>query len=213
MKLGYARVSTRDQNLTPQIEALEEAGCNRIFQDVACGAKSERPGLDELVTVLTGHPKLSNDLKRPMMEEIGTRATTFTLDSFHKHKKDYIQWLFTQCLQPKTKPESIIKPEAVEYLAEALATPLQINQYLSLVLTEGLHAGIKPVTEERVKSVLAYDLSSTEAQLVHQGYDARILADALDIKSKELRGFIRAELSSTRRDEIMSAIKGLGVVL
>lgn len=217
MKLGYARVSSRDQNLTPQIEAPEEAGCNRIFQDVACGAKSERPGLDELMTVLTevltGHPELSNDLKRPMLEEIGARATTFILDSFQKHKKDYIQWLFTQCLQPETKPESIIKPEAVEYSAEALATPLQINQYLSLLLTEALHAGIKPVTEELVKSLLAYDLSSTEAQLVHQGYDARILADALDIKSKEVRGFIRAELSSTRRDEIMSAIKGLGVVL
>ena len=48
MKLGYARVSTRDQNLTPQLEALEEAGCQKVFQDVACGAKSERPGLDAL---------------------------------------------------------------------------------------------------------------------------------------------------------------------
>ena len=50
MKLGYARVSTRDQNLTPQLEALEEAGCQKVFQDVACGAKSERPGLDALTS-------------------------------------------------------------------------------------------------------------------------------------------------------------------
>ena len=147
------------------------------------------------------------------MEEIGARATTFTLDNFQKHKKEYIQWLFTQCFQAKTKPESIIKPEAIDCLTEALATPLQINQYLSLVLTEGFHAGIKPVTEELVKSVLAYDLNSVEAQLVRQGYDARILADALDMKNKEVRGFIRGELTSTRGDEIMNAVKGLGIVL
>ena len=67
--------------------------------------------------------------------------------------------------------------------------------------------------QELVKSVLAYDLNSTEAQLVRQGYDARILADALNIKSNEVRGFIRGELSSIRRDDIMSAVKGLGVVL
>ena len=166
-----------------------------------------------LSIVLAGHPKLSNDLKRPVMEEIGARTTTFTLDSFQKHKKEYVQWLLYQCLKEKTKPDSIIKPEAIDCLTKSLATPLQINQYLSLVLTEGFHAGIKPVTEELVKSVLAYDLNSIEAQLVRQGYDIRILADALDIKNKEVRGFIRGELSSTRRDEIMNAVKNLGVQL
>ena len=52
MKLGYARVSTRDQNLAPQIEALTEAGCQKVFQDVACGAKSERPGLEDLMNTI-----------------------------------------------------------------------------------------------------------------------------------------------------------------
>ena len=166
-----------------------------------------------LSIVLAGHPKLSNDLKRPTMEEIGARATTFALEGLQKHKKEYIQWLFNQCLQDKTKPESVIKPEACEYLADQLATPLQINQYLSLVLTEGFHAGIKPITEDLVKSVLAYDLNSIEAQLVRQGYDIRILADVLDIKAKEVRSFIRGELSSSRRDEILTTVQSLGIVL
>ena len=49
MKIGYARVSTRDQNLALQVDALKAAGCERIYQDVASGAKTARPALDELL--------------------------------------------------------------------------------------------------------------------------------------------------------------------
>lgn len=47
MLIGYARVSTEDQNLAPQVEALEKAGCERIFTDHVSGAKAERVGLSE----------------------------------------------------------------------------------------------------------------------------------------------------------------------
>jgi DNA invertase Pin-like site-specific DNA recombinase len=47
MKIGYARISTKDQKLDLQTDALEKAGCEKIFTDVASGAKSQRPGLDE----------------------------------------------------------------------------------------------------------------------------------------------------------------------
>ncbi|RMR14608.1 Resolvase domain-containing protein [Pseudomonas amygdali pv. ulmi] len=49
MKIGYARVSTRDQNLDLQLDALNRAGCERIYQDVASGSKTARPALDELL--------------------------------------------------------------------------------------------------------------------------------------------------------------------
>lgn len=49
MKIGYARVSTRDQNLDLQLDALKRAGCERIYQEVASGSKTARPALDELL--------------------------------------------------------------------------------------------------------------------------------------------------------------------
>jgi DNA invertase Pin-like site-specific DNA recombinase len=47
MLIGYARVSTSDQTLDLQKDALQKAECDRIFTDTASGAKAERTGLDE----------------------------------------------------------------------------------------------------------------------------------------------------------------------
>ena len=52
MLIGYARVSTTDQNLDLQLDALQQAGCERIFQDTISGAKSERPGLKDALSHL-----------------------------------------------------------------------------------------------------------------------------------------------------------------
>src|SRR5690348_6903330 len=47
MLVGYARVSTQDQHLALQQDALEKAGCSRLFTDTISGATAERPGLKQ----------------------------------------------------------------------------------------------------------------------------------------------------------------------
>ena len=49
MKIGYARVSTRDQNIDMQIDALEKEGCKRIYQEVVSGVRSSSPELDTMM--------------------------------------------------------------------------------------------------------------------------------------------------------------------
>jgi DNA invertase Pin-like site-specific DNA recombinase len=52
MQLGYARVSTDDQDTRLQTDVLERAGCRRIFREKASGAKADRPELARLLETL-----------------------------------------------------------------------------------------------------------------------------------------------------------------
>jgi DNA invertase Pin-like site-specific DNA recombinase len=47
MLIGHARVSTHDQTLILQQDALTKIGCTKLFTDTASGAKTERKGLEE----------------------------------------------------------------------------------------------------------------------------------------------------------------------
>ncbi|MFU7598314.1 recombinase family protein [Legionella pneumophila] len=49
MKIGYARVSTKEQSLSMQVDALKKTGCDQIHEEIASGAKTARPVLDEIV--------------------------------------------------------------------------------------------------------------------------------------------------------------------
>ena len=78
-KIGYARVSSKQQNLDRQIKALEEKGCKKIFKDISSGKNIERKGLYDLkdyvrendTIVITELDRLSRnneDLSNLMME-------------------------------------------------------------------------------------------------------------------------------------------------
>ena len=52
MKIGYARVSTTDQNLESQIEALTKEGCEKIFQEKSSGSSRDREELKQALSIL-----------------------------------------------------------------------------------------------------------------------------------------------------------------
>mgnify|MGYP002633422759 CR=1 FL=1 len=52
MLIGYARVSTTDQNLALQKDALVKAGCEKIYEDEMSGTKDNRPGLNQALEML-----------------------------------------------------------------------------------------------------------------------------------------------------------------
>jgi len=52
VKVGYCRISTKSQNFDLQEDALLKDGCEKIFRDIVSGAKSKRPGLDDMLSQL-----------------------------------------------------------------------------------------------------------------------------------------------------------------
>lgn len=55
MIFGYQRISTKEQEFDLQTDALRKYGCEKIFSDIASGAKTSRPALNELITQLRPH--------------------------------------------------------------------------------------------------------------------------------------------------------------
>ncbi len=79
MLIGYARISTHDQCLNLQQDALHQAGCEKIFSDEVSGTASSRPGLD----------KLKEQLRS------GDTLVVWRLDRLGRSVRDLIDWVTT----------------------------------------------------------------------------------------------------------------------
>ena len=166
-----------------------------------------------LSILVVGHPKLANDLRNPALEEIGARAKLFELQSLGTNSVKFIEWLLGKALNDGIKPKDIIAQEAIEFFAERLITPLQINQYITRALEKGYHIGEKPVSLETAKSTLSPDLNGLEANLARNGYNQVVLRDRLNIRRHEMKAYFRGQLSPSRFEEINKEIHKLGVVI
>lgn len=96
MQIGYARVSTKEQSIDLQVDALRRAGCAKVFQEVVSGAKAERPVLEALlsnmrpgdVLVIWKLDRLGRSLRHLvelagalMEQEIGLRSLNDPIDT------------------------------------------------------------------------------------------------------------------------------------
>ena len=94
MLIGYARVSTDDQSLAPQLDSLRKSGCERIFEDKISATISRRPNLDKAL-----------DFARP-----GDTLVVWRLDRLSRSLRDLIETvakLESQGVQLKSLQESL----------------------------------------------------------------------------------------------------------
>ena len=96
MNIGYARVSTVEQHLSLQRESLEQAGCERVYEETGSGAKDDRPVLAEVLRTLRAGdvlmvwkldrlgrslPHLIRTLEEFGKREVGFRSLTEGMDT------------------------------------------------------------------------------------------------------------------------------------
>lgn len=96
MKIGYARVSSLDQNLDRQLDSLKKAGCQKIFQEKISGKNMERPELQKMLAFIRSEDILivssldrlgrnSNDIKNILtkIQQKGASVDILDLPSFN----------------------------------------------------------------------------------------------------------------------------------
>lgn len=164
-----------------------------------------------LSIVLVGHPKLSIDLDKPAMEEIGGRTTVLYMDGIKGAEKLYINWLLKQCLKKDTKPSGIFTESVIDYMAESFSTPLQINHYAWKSLVKAHQIGQKPVDIDTLQTVISTDLNGIEANLKRNGYNIKALSESVDARPAEIRSFFKNRLTPSRAKEIQDEILRLGI--
>src|SRR6516164_8087090 len=114
--------------------------------------------------------------------------------------------MICMAVAPKTKIENVMTEDAVAMLSEKLSTPLQFEYYLTRALEEAYKVGQKPVEADMIENVLAKDINGLEPRLTRQGYNAKVLAELLNAKPREIKSFLSGQLASGRTRELQSEL-------
>ena len=136
-----------------------------------------------------------------------------SLEGLGSEKRKYLKWLLLQSVAPKTKIESVITDDAFATMSEKLSAPLQFEYYLTRALEEAYKVGQIPAGTDMIENVLAKDINGLEPRLTRQGYNAKVLADLLNVKPREIKSFLSGHLAPGRTQELQTELLAAGIPL
>lgn len=181
MLIGYARVSTQDQNLELQIEALKKAGCEKIYEEKISGAKTERP---ELARTL-------NDLRK------GDVLVVWKLDRLGRSLKDLVNIitdLSSREVQFKSLTDSIdTATTSGRFFFNVMASLAQMERELNQERTNaGLEAARKSGRVGGRKRVMTESKKEAAIKLMAAGVPPKDVAQNLGVSVPTLYRHIPA---------------------
>ena len=107
--------------------------------------------------------------------------------------------------------KDIIEDQAVDYLAEHLTTPLQVEQHLTLALEEAYAVGVKPINVDLLEETLSSRIDEIEPTLIRHGYNERVIADQFRYKPADVRKLFKGDLDPTRAKEMTAEMREAGL--
>lgn len=175
-KIGYARVSTKEQNLSSQEDALDKAGCIRIFTDKISGREFKREGL----TACLDYLRPGDTLVIYRLDRLG-RSVKEMLDLCAKLEKRHIKLL---SLQDNLDTSTAAGRFAMQILAS-------LAEYNRCLILEGCKAGIEAAKKRGVKfgrqegAKMKKPQKNVVIQLYKAGTSVLQIMDITGIKSKQ----------------------------
>ena len=181
MLIGYARVSTQDQNLTLQYDALKQAGCDRIFEDKVSGSRAERVGLTQAMSMLRS----------------GDTLVVWKLDRLGRTVKQLVEMvenLHKQEVQFKSLTDAIdTSTTAGRFFFHVMASLAQMERELSIERTKaGLEAARLLGRKGGRKRKMSESKLESAKQLLASGTPPRDVAKNLGISVPTLYRWIPA---------------------
>ncbi len=171
MKIGYARVSTQDQNLDLQLKALKNAGCQKIFREKISGANRNRPEFQRMVDQIRG----------------GDTVVVWKLDRFARSTRDLLNTMETLA-DIGAKFQSLSEPWAntTTHAGKMIMTVFAgIAEFERDLIRERTGAGRKAAKQRGVRFGRPRKLSLEQVQLVSelvaQGRAVRDVARMFDV--------------------------------
>lgn len=150
MKYGYARVSTLDQNLNAQLDALNKAGCDEIYMEKMSGKSMDRPELKNLLAKI----KAGDTLIVTKLDRLG-RSLTELIELTDRFKDDGIEFVSLSEKIDTSTATGKMYFQIIGVFAEFERNLLRerIKEGFEAAKKRGVKFGRKPTSEETLQQI------------------------------------------------------------